>query len=174
VIRKIEKESDMSLKKIGCAVALAGLLTVSATGCAWVEEQTGFGQKTQIGAVGGATAGGLLAAVAGASPVGLAAGVILGGLAGGAVGNYLDSRDKEAALQAQQQSLTSNKAGETTSWSNPDSGNTGSYTPTNTYTSKDGKICRDYQQTVTINGKQETATGTACKMSDGTWRVHNA
>ena len=164
----------MSVGKMCCVVAIVGLTGASVAGCSQVEEYTGFGKKTQIGAAGGAAAGGLLAAAIGASPLGLAAGVILGGVAGGAVGNYLDSQDKEAALKAQQQSLTSNKAGQTTTWSNPDSGNSGAFTPTNQYTTKDGKICRDYQQTVTINGKQETATGTACKMSDGSWRVHNA
>ncbi len=164
----------MSVGKMCCVVAIVGLTGASVAGCSQVEEYTGFGKKTQIGAAGGAAAGGLLAAVVGASPLGLAAGVILGGVAGGAVGNYLDSQDEEAALKAQQQSLTGNKAGQTTNWSNPDSGNSGAFTPTNQYTTKDGKICRDYQQTVTINGKQETATGTACKMSDGSWRVHNA
>ena len=164
----------MSLRKVGCVIAVTGLLAGPVAGCAWIEEQTGFGQKTQIGAAGGAAAGGLLAAAAGASPLGLAAGVILGGLAGGAAGNYLDNRDKEAALKAQQQALANNQTGQTTTWSNPETGHSGTYTPTNTYTTPDGKTCRDYQQTVIIDGKEETATGTACKMADGTWRVHNA
>ncbi|MCP4316530.1 MAG: hypothetical protein GY789_11075 [Hyphomicrobiales bacterium] len=164
----------MSLRKIGCVIAITGMMAAPIASCAWIEEQTGLGQKTQIGAAGGAAAGGLLAAAVGASPVGLAAGVILGGLAGGAVGSYLDNKDKEEALKAQQQALANNKAGQTTDWSNPDTGHTGSYTPQNTYTTKDGLTCRDYSQTVTIDGKQENATGTACKMADGTWRVHNA
>ncbi len=164
----------MSLKKVGCVIAVAGLLAGPVAGCAWIEEQTGLGQKTQIGAVGGAAAGGLLAAAVGASPLGLAAGVLLGGLAGGAVGSYLDNQDKEEALKAQQQALANNKAGQTTNWNNPDSGHSGSYTPTNTYTTQDGKTCRDYTQTVVIDGKEEQATGTACRMADGTWRVHNA
>ena len=46
----------MSLKKISCVAAMAGMLAISTAGCAWIEEQTGFGQKTQIGAAGGATA----------------------------------------------------------------------------------------------------------------------
>ena len=164
----------MSVGKMCCVVAIIGLTGASVAGCSQIEEYTGLGTKTQIGAAGGAAAGGLLAAVAGASPVGLAAGVILGGLAGGAVGNMLDNDDKEAALKAQQQSLASTPDGKTTSWTDPSDGHTGTYTPKNTYTTKDGKICRDYQQTVTINGKQETATGTACRMADDTWRVHDA
>jgi surface antigen len=164
----------MNAMKIGCVIAVAGLLAGPISGCTWIEEQTGLGEKAQIGAAGGAAAGGLLAAAVGASPVGLAAGVLLGGLAGGAIGNYLDNQDKEQALKAQQQALASNKSGQTTTWSNPDTGHSGTYTPTNTYTTADGKTCRDYTQTVVINGKEEKATGTACKMADGTWRVHNA
>ena len=164
----------MSLKKIGCVIVMTGMMAGPVAGCAWIEEQTGFGQKAQVGAAAGAAGGGLLAAAVGASPVGLAAGVILGGIAGGALGNYLDNKDKEEALKAQQQALANNKAGQSTTWTNPNTGNTGTYTPQNTYTTKDGLTCRDYSQTVTIDGKQETATGTACKMADGTWRVHNA
>ena len=164
----------MSYPKIGVVVALAGLLTVSAAGCQWIEDQHLIGPKTQLGAAGGAATGGLLAAVAGAGPLGLAAGVVLGGLAGGAAGNYLDNKDQELALKAQQRSMSGNKSGQAAEWSNPDSGNSGAYTPTNTYTTKDGKICRDFQQTITIDGKPETAIGTACKMTDGTWRVHTA
>ena len=164
----------MSVRKMFCVVAFIGLTGASIAGCSQIEEETGFGKKTQIGAAGGAAAGGLLAAVAGASPLGLAAGVILGGLAGGAVGNMIDNSDKEAARKAQQQSLESTSDGQTTSWTDPSDGHTGTYTPTNTYETPDGKTCRDYQQTITIDGKQETATGTACKMADGSWQVHNA
>jgi surface antigen len=170
--REEEDMSDMSIKTIGTVIVVIGLASASVGGCAWVEEQLGLGEKAQVGAAGGAATGGLLAAAAGASPLGLAAGVVLGGIAGGAVGNYLDNNDREAALKAQQRAMENNRAGETTTWTDPSDGHSGTFTPTNTYTSADGKTCRDYQQTVTIDGKQETAIGTACKMADGTWRVH--
>jgi surface antigen len=31
--------------------------------------------------------------------------------------------------------------------------------------------CREFQQTITINGKTEKAYGTACRQADGTWRI---
>ena len=164
----------MSVRKMCCVVAIVGLTGASVAGCSQVEEYTGFGKKTQIGAAGGAATGGLLAAAVGASPLGLAAGVILGGIAGGAVGNMLDNEDKEAALKAHQQSLASSPDGQTTSWTDPSDGHTGTYTPKNTYTTSDGLTCRDYEQTVTIDGRSETAIGTACKTADGSWRVHSA
>jgi surface antigen len=129
------------------------------------------GQKTQIGAAGGAAAGGLLAAASGGGAAGIAAGVLLGGLAGGALGNYLDQRDQELAAQNYQQGLNSSQTGQTTQWVNPDSGHSGTIQPTRTYQTSSGQYCRDFQQTVTVNGRTETATGTACRQSDGTWKV---
>jgi len=129
------------------------------------------GQKTQIGAAGGAAAGGLLAAASGGGATGIAAGVILGGLAGGALGNYLDQRDREIAAQSTQQALESSQTGQQTQWVNPDSGHSGTVQPTRTYQTSSGQYCRDFQQTVTVNGRTETATGTACRQSDGTWKV---
>ena len=31
--------------------------------------------------------------------------------------------------------------------------------------------CREYQHTVTIDGKQEKAYGTACRQPDGSWKI---
>ena len=31
--------------------------------------------------------------------------------------------------------------------------------------------CRDFEQTVTIEGRYETATGTACRQQNGSWKV---
>jgi len=34
-----------------------------------------------------------------------------------------------------------------------------------------GANCREFQTTVTIDGKRQAAVGTACRQADGTWRV---
>ncbi len=34
-----------------------------------------------------------------------------------------------------------------------------------------GEQCREYQRTITIGGKTETAYGTACRQPDGTWKT---
>jgi len=47
-------------------------------------------------------------------------------------------------------------------------------TPTKTYQTANGTYCREYQTTVLIDGKQERATGTACRQADGSWRVVNS
>ncbi len=58
-------------------------------------------------------------------------------------------------------------------WRNPDTGHGGSVTPTRTYQTARGESCREYQQTVTIAGRTETAYGRACRDADGTWRLMN-
>lgn len=150
-------------------VALLTLVGVGLTGCATMEANP----KTSIGALGGATVGGLIAAAAHGSPAAIAASVIGGGLLGGVVGNLLDERDKMLAAQAAQRALETAPSGTSVPWKNPDSGHSGTVTPTRTYQTARGTYCREYQQTVIIQGKQERAYGTACRQPDGSWRIVN-
>ncbi len=78
------------------------------------------------------------------------------------------------AARAQQTALETNPVGHSTSWSNPDTGNSGTVTPTKTVASADnGQPCREYQHTVTIDGKTEQAYGRACRQADGSWQIVN-
>ncbi len=129
--------------------------------------------KTTVGALGGAAAGGLIGSAAGGGSAGIAAGVILGGLLGGAVGNALDQRDKELAMKQAQLSLESSRTGQSASWHNPDSGNSGTFTPTRTYQEPSGEYCREYTQEIVVAGEEEQSYGTACRQPDGTWKVKN-
>jgi surface antigen len=95
----------------------------------------------------------------------------IGGLTGSAIGDALDQRDKELAMKAAQQSLEGQRSGSTKSWKNPDSGNSGTLTPTRTYQDGSGRYCREYRQTVTVGGKSEEAFGTPCRQPDGNWKV---
>jgi surface antigen len=136
----------------------------------------GQGPKQSGGTLVGAAAGGLLGAQFGKGTgklIGTAIGVLGGAWLGGEVGKSLDNADKAAMSQTSQYAMEKTKAGHTSSWSNPDSGNKGSVTPTKTYQSASGQYCREYQQTVTVGGKTEEAYGTACRQPDGTWRVQN-
>ena len=85
----------------------------------------------------------------------------------------MDETDRLKAQQATQESLEYNKAGTTSTWSNPDTGYRGSTTPVRTYQTADQQACREYRSTVTIDGKTEEAVGTACREPDGTWRIVN-
>jgi surface antigen len=155
--------------KAAAGITLAAVLV---TGCETVGETVKSNPKTTIGAAGGATVGGLIAAAAGGNPAAIAASVIGGLLVGGLVGNLLDDRDKRLQAEAAARALETAPTGQSVAWKNPDSGHSGTVTPTKTYQTASG-YCRDYQATVEIEGKQERASGKACRQPDGTWRVVN-
>jgi surface antigen len=150
------------------AAALCVLALVF-SGCATAQNNP----KTTIGALGGAAAGGLIGAAAGGGPAGIAGGVILGGLLGGAVGNALDQRDKDLAMKQAQYSLESAPIGQSSQWQNPDSGNSGTFTPTRTYQTQGGQPCREYTQEIRVGGEKHESYGTACRQADGTWQIQN-
>jgi len=151
------------------AVAIAMLLLVPLTGCQTMSDNP----KTTIGGLGGAATGGLIAAAAGGGGAGIAAGVIGGALLGGLIGNMLDQRDKDMQAKAASQALEKAPSGQSVAWQNPDSGHAGTLTPTRTYQTAQGSYCREYQQTVTIDGKKENSYGTACRQPDGSWKIVN-
>lgn len=151
-----------------CAVAL---VAGSLAGC-----QSGASSGETAGTLLGAAAGGLLGSQIGSGSGKLAAvaiGVLGGAYLGGQLGKYLTEEDQQQAYSTAQQSFEYQPSGTTSSWSNPDSGNSGTVTPTRTYQATDGNYCREYQSTVTIDGRTEYVTGTACRNQDGTWRFVN-
>ena len=134
----------------------------------------GKGNKEIGGTLIGAAAGGLVGSQIGGGTgklVAVGAGVLLGGLIGSEVGKSLDKADQAYAAQSYQSSMETAPTGETSTWVNPDSGNQGTYTPTNTYQTDSGQYCREFQQTITVGGQTEDAYGTACRQEDGTWQI---
>jgi len=149
------------------------LLAFVATGCASAGQTVADNPKAAGGAALGAAGGGLIAAAAGGGAAGIVGGVLLGGLLGGAIGNALDQRDKQMAYQTQQAALESTRTNQSTTWRNPDTGHSGSYTPVKTYENASGQYCREYQEKVVIDGKTHSAYGTACRQPDGSWKIVN-
>lgn len=125
---------------------------------------------TAAGAVGGAWAGSNVGKGKG-QIVGIAAGTLLGAFVGKSIGASLDRADMAYYDRTSQQSLETAKTGQTSNWSNPDSGNSGTITPTKTFRADNGSYCREYQQSITVGGKTEEAFGTACRQPDGSWKV---
>lgn len=143
------------------------LAIVLVTGCAQMKENPGM----SIGGLGGATAGGLIAAAAGANPAMIAGSVILGGLTGGLIGHLVDDHDKQLAAKSAQQALETAPSGTSVTWKNPDNGHSGTVTPVKTYQNASGQYCREYTQMVTIEGKPQQSYGTACRQADGAWKI---
>lgn len=52
-----------------------------------------------------------------------------------------------------------------------DGATSGSVTPVREGHTDDGRICREFQQQVTIAGKRQQAFGTACRQPDGSWQI---
>lgn len=149
----------------GAGVAL--VLALTAPGCATVEGAP----KTTIGAVAGAVAGGLLGEAIGGDTKSVAAGVALGGLLGAAGGNLLDQRDRRLAAETAQRALETAPTGSSVPWRNPDTGNYGTVTPTETYQTASGQYCREYQQEIVVAGEKQQGFGVACRMPDGSWQI---
>lgn len=128
--------------------------------------------KQTAGGLAGAGLGGLAGAQFGKGSGRLwttGAGVLLGALAGSSIGSSLDKADQMYAQRAYSQATTA-PVGQQIAWNNPDSGNSGSYVTTRTG-SQNGRPCREFQQTIVVGGKTQTAVGQACQNSDGTWQI---
>lgn len=154
-------------------VAAIVLLTFALSSCASLEQQYQDNPKAMLGGLLGAGAGAGIAALAGGSPAAIVGAAVGGALIGGFVGHKMDNNDKQKATQAAQQAFEQNQAGQPSVWNNPDTGNSGSITPTKTYQLANGQYCRQYQQTITIGGEQHQTYGTACRQADGTWQIQN-
>ncbi|MDH3701466.1 MAG: RT0821/Lpp0805 family surface protein [Alphaproteobacteria bacterium] len=100
-----------------------------------------------------------------------ASGSLLGAYRGSEVGKSLDDSDRRHAEDAAKKSLATAPAKNTTGWRNPNTGHTGTFTPTNSYRSDDRLRCRDYKQSITAEGRSKDAYGTACQTADGSWRM---
>lgn len=135
-----------------------------------------MGPKEGAGTLLGAGAGAVLGSNVGkgkGSVVAIAIGTLAGALFGQEIGRSLDRADRLAMGQNAQYSLEHTRTNETTSWQNPDSGNSGSLTPTRTYQQTSGQYCREYRQTVVIGGQEQHAYGNACRQPDGNWQIQN-
>ena len=132
------------------------------------------GNKEVVGTVVGAVLGGIVGSRFGKGG-GKKAATVLGAVAGGYVGNRygesLDCEDQKKHVQATHNALENQPSGQPSSWNNPDSGHSGSITPVKTWQRQDGRYCRDYKQSIVIDGKVEEAIGTACREDDGLWHV---
>jgi surface antigen len=167
----------MTSKSVRIALAAAATLALAACAAPENRDPGTFGEanKTTGGTLLGAAAGGLLGSQIGGGSgklIATGAGVLLGGLIGNQVGASLDRADVNYARQAEQRAHTA-PLHQPIAWNNPESGHSGTITPTRDGTSADGKYCREYQQSVTVGGKTEHAFGTACRQPDGTWKVAN-
>lgn len=155
------------LKKMAILITISAL----ATSCS----NDGSISKTNVGTGLGVIGGALLGSTIGKGEgrvVGMAIGAALGGLAGHSIGEYMDKEDVKKHKLAEEEALEENQDGVSLPWGSKKRGAYGEVTPVKTY-KKEGRYCREFQQTVTVAGKTQQAYGTACRQPDGTWEIMN-
>lgn len=125
---------------------------------------------TGLGALGGAVIGSSFGKGNG-RVVGGVIGALGGAYLGNQIGASLDRADMTYYNQAQQRALETSQPGQALPWNNPQSGNSGTFTPAGYYQNPNGQYCREFSQTVKVGGKTENAYGTACRQPDGAWQI---
>jgi|TARA_B100001971_G_scaffold202347_1_gene216021 surface antigen len=160
---------EKTMKRRACYLAI-GFIALALAACQQGGQKQTLG--TLLGAVGGAVAGSQIGKGRG-QLVAVAAGTLLGSFLGSEIGKSLDRADRIAMENTTQRTLESAPSGNAVSWRNPDSGHSGTVTPQPSYQNASGNYCREYQQTITVGGRTETAYGTACRQPDGSWKIVN-
>ncbi|MGH8274600.1 MAG: RT0821/Lpp0805 family surface protein [Gammaproteobacteria bacterium] len=143
---------------LACAL-LAGIMVLA--GCA---------NKQTTGAAIGAGAGAVLGHQFGGGrgqTLMTIVGAIGGAVAGGAIGKHMEEQDRQKAAYA----LENNRTGQTSTWTNPDTGYKYAVTPTKTQ-NENGRPCRTFVfKSYDANGQAQSTTRLACRQSDGTWKI---
>ena len=147
------------------------------TACANVDMQ-----KANFGGIAGTMVGALAGGHAGAKFGGglgkaifIVAGAVTGAGVGYEAGIILYPSDQAAYDNNARVALNKNINGKISDWVNPETGNSGIFTPVKTFVATSGRTCRDYRSTLALKtpGDQKGIiahqTGTACQQTDGSW-----
>lgn len=163
------------------AVTAASLLLAACDGRqnAYNAQQGGIAggaglSKSDMGTGLGAIAGGVAGAQFGKGDGKLlttAIGALAGAGIGSSIGASLDRADMTYYNTAQQKALETAQPGQTLPWNNPQSGNSGTFTPAKPYKNADGQYCREFTQKINVGGQAQTGYGTACRQPDGSWQI---
>ncbi|WP_348771546.1 RT0821/Lpp0805 family surface protein [Azospirillum sp. SYSU D00513] len=131
----------------------------------------GMSGSETLGTLGGAGVGAVIGSQIGGGTgklVAVGVGTLLGAFAGREIARRLDPADERQAAVAERNAIAQNQ---TIRWDNPQSGYTGTVEPVRSYQNANGQLCRDYTHTIVVDGRYETARGTACQGNDGNWRL---
>jgi surface antigen len=81
----------------------------------------------------------------------------------------MSEADVAAASRTVQRTLETAPDGDHVRWRDAASGNAGSVRPVRTFIAGNGRICRDYDETLSIAGATTSRRNTACRDDDGYW-----
>lgn len=91
-----------------------------------------------------------------------------GGLIGQKLGASFDKTDRAPALEAEYKALEQTPAGQAITWTNAKNGHGGSVVAAQPYR-VGSQNCRQYSHSFTVGLALQTAKGTACRATDGSW-----
>ena len=157
-------------RKLTIGLIIAALGT-ALSGCATMSENETAG--TILGGVAGAVVGNQFGKGSGRTAA-TALGAVIGASVGRNIGQSLDETSRHRAGAAAEHALETADIGESIIWENPDNAGgpaRGSATVTRQGSDSEGRTCREFQQTVTIGGRQEQSYGTACRDANGDWKI---
>lgn len=156
-------------------LAVAALIGPLAPGAfAECVDDPGTSGEEVVGTLLGAAVGGLIGAQIGGGTgrkVAIGAGVLAGGYLGNRIAARMSCRDQEYHYDTTQSTLEYKPTGGSAAWVNPDTGHSGAVQPTRTYVQADGTPCREFTQTISVDGEQERINATACRQADGSWQI---
>lgn len=170
---QITKKTILALSTASLLLTACGEQTAYNARRGGVTNGAGFSKSdigTGAGAIGGAIAGAQFGKGNG-QLVGVALGTLIGAGIGHEIGASLDRADMTYYDNTYQRALETGQPGQTLPWSNPQSGNSGSFTPAGYYQNNTGQYCREFSQTINVGGRTERGYGTACRQPDGSWQI---
>lgn len=99
------------------------------------------------------------------------AGTILGQLGSGLIGTIgagLSEDERRSALEAEYRALERTPSGQAVAWSGSDASRRGEVVAAQPYR-VGSQDCRQYTHSVFLDGRSQSARGTACRNADGSW-----
>lgn len=84
---------------------------------------------------------------------------------------HLVEVEQQAMNDTLQYALEYKKTNQAADWVNPDTARSGVVVPVRTFFDGQGRPCREFTTSITIDGEQQQGYGTACRQSNGTWHV---
>jgi surface antigen len=151
-----------------CKMIAVVLIGASVAACAGNPDTPKENTGTLVGGLTGALIGSQIGGSTRSRVAAAVAGGLIGAMVGNRIGAAMDDEDKQRAYAAQIEALEQGPPGAPVAWRNPDSGRYGSIVPGPAYDSQ-GLKCRQYTHTIYIDGRPQTARGTACRNPDGSW-----
>jgi surface antigen len=145
------------------------MLSIVLTGCATGGGQTGI-SKQSAGMVIGGILGGYLARDIGGGKEEETAAIIIGTLAGAAIGGAIGRSMDDVDRLKTGTTLETVRTGVSSQWVNPDTGNSFRVTPTQTMITSGGP-CRNFTIDALVDGAQQAVSGVACRQNDGSWLI---